>query len=210
MNIKFDLQSVYGDPVNRTGHFGVKYRQVPLVKCPFDYVMYQMIIMDVKPDLIIEIGTFKGGAALYYSDLLSLIDGYSEVHTIDIESNIESDLIKNNPRIKLFTNGYQNYNIDLAKRFSKIMIIDDGSHKYEDVSNALSIFSNIVSKDSYFIIEDGVISDLGLQSEFNGGPERAINEFLLQNNNFIIDRKYCNFFGNNATFNPNGFLKKIT
>ena len=55
--VDFNFKSVYGDPQMRTGHFGVHYREIPCVKCPFDYVLYQMLIMSVKPDLIIEIGT---------------------------------------------------------------------------------------------------------------------------------------------------------
>jgi cephalosporin hydroxylase len=207
MNINFDLLSVYGDPSYRTGHFGIKYREIPCVKCPFDYVLYQMLINSVKPDLIIEIGTYKGGSALYYSDLLNLLGGVREVHTIDIESNVDSDLIKNNNNIKLFTEGYQNYDINLISNFSNVMIIDDGSHTYNDVLNSLNKFSKYVSSGSYFIVEDGVITDLGLDQNFNGGPMRAIDEFLT-NNDFTIDRSYCDFFGKNATFNPNGFLKK--
>ena len=35
--------------------------------------MYQMIISEVKPDLIIEVGTRKGGGAYYLADLLDSI-----------------------------------------------------------------------------------------------------------------------------------------
>jgi cephalosporin hydroxylase len=206
--ISFNLDSVYGSPLTRTGHFGIHYRQIPCVKCPFDYVLYQMIIMSVKPDLIIEIGTYKGGSALYYSDLLNLLGGLREVHTIDIESNINSDLVKNNKSIKLFTEGFQNYDVSLISNFSNIMIIDDGSHTYNDVIDSLNKFSKYVPKGSYFIVEDGVITNLGLDQSFNGGPTRAIEEFITNDSSFSIDRNYCDFFGTNATFNPNGFLRK--
>jgi len=66
-----------------------------------------------------------------------------------------------------------------------------------------------VSLNSYFVIEDGIINALKMQKNFNGGPLKAINKFLIENNNFIIDRKYCDFFGKNATFNVDGFLKRI-
>lgn len=45
------------------GHHKVTYKGVPAIKCPFDYVLYQMIITEIKPDLIIEIGTNKGGSS---------------------------------------------------------------------------------------------------------------------------------------------------
>jgi cephalosporin hydroxylase len=38
----------------------------------------------------------------------------------------------------------------------------------------------------------------------------AIEEFLqTHSNQFEIDRKYCDMFGTNATWNPNGYLKNI-
>ena len=43
------------------GHHNVTYRGIKTIKCPFDYVIYQMMIFDLKPDLIIEVGTNHGG-----------------------------------------------------------------------------------------------------------------------------------------------------
>lgn len=207
--MRFDLNSVYGNPVNRTGHFGVQYRGINTVKCPFDYVLYQMIFMEVKPDLIIEIGSFQGGSALYYQDLLDLIGNGAEVHTIDVENYINAELVSNNPKIKRFLGGYQNYDIKLTQGFKNILVIDDGSHQYQDVLEAFKKFSPLVSKDSYYIIEDGVLTFLEIDINFGGGPVKAINEIVKDYEDFMIDRKYCDFFGDNATFNPNGYLKRI-
>ena len=90
-----------------------------------------------------------------------------------------------------------------------ILVIEDGSHLYEDTLAALQKFSSFVSKGSYFIVEDGIVTELGMKKKFNGGPQKATREFLKANNNFIIDRKWCDFFGPNATFNVNGYLKRI-
>lgn len=203
------ISSIYGSPAERTGHFGVKYRGINTVKCPFDYTIYQMIIMDIKPDLIIEIGTYKGGSSLYYSDLLNLIGRGGVIHTIDIIDYVDSDLVKENPNIKRFFGGYQNYDLQLLEGFETILVIEDGSHQYDDVIGAFVKFSPYVSKSSYYIVEDGVISYLELSDSFSGGPLKAVNDIMIENKNFIIDRSYCDFFGYNATFNPNGYLKRI-
>jgi cephalosporin hydroxylase len=50
---------------------------------------------------------------------------------------------------------------------------------------------------------------MGIEKNYDGGPLRAIEEFLPQNPQFEIDRKWCDFYGYNVTFNPNGYLKKI-
>lgn len=166
--------------------------------------MYQILIFELKPDLIIEIGTNRGGSSFYLADLLDLV-GHGELHTLDIV-DIRNDFMKNHNRIKFFLNGFENYDLANTKGFEKIMIIDDGSHMYEDVKAALEKFKTIVSCGSYFIIEDGILDHLGWTDKYNGGPNRAIKEFVAENGIYEIDRKWCDFFGINATFNTNGFL----
>ena len=191
--VYFDANSVY------EGHFNVTYRGVRALKCPFDYVMYQMLVLKMKPDLIVEIGADYGGGALYLADLLDLV-GKGEVHTIDVEDKV-GDLVKSHPRIKLFLNGWQKY--ELPKNFKNVLIIDDGSHLYEEVLGALKKFS---PNASYYIVEDGIVDELGKFK--NQSPIKAINEFLSGNSGWEIDREYCDMFGKNATFNVNGYLKK--
>lgn len=199
--IYFDINTVY------SGHFNVTYKGIRAIRCPFDYVIYQMIIWDIKPDLIIEIGTSNGGGALYMADILNMI-GKGVVHTINIENKADKEVVEH-PRIKLFTNGWENYNLGEANGFSKILIIDDGSHTHKDVIGALNKFSPLVSIGSYFVVEDGIVNELQKSKEFDGGPLKAIREFLKINKNFSVDRKYCDMFGKNATFNTNGYLKRL-
>lgn len=189
------------------GHHKVTYRGVKAIRCPFDYVMYQMIINEVQPDLIIEIGTRKGGGAYYMADLLDNI-GHGVIHTVDIVDEVEP-IVKKHQRIKFFTEGWAGYNLQLAEEYDKILIIEDASHMYEDTMGVLNKFHSLVSRDSYLIVEDGIINELGLEKKYDGGPLRAIREFLPENPQFIVDRKWCDMFGKNATFNVNGYLKKI-
>lgn len=188
------------------GHHNVTYRGVKAIRCPFDYVLYQMVISKIKPDLIIEIGTNNGGGSLYFSDLQQL-NGGGMLHTMDIIDMVTDERVKTNPNIKRFLGGYENYDLTNTKNFKNILVIDDGSHKYEDVKKSLDKFSYLVPKNSYFIVEDGILNELGYDG-YNGGPLKAIGEFLNENDDFTIDRELCDFFGKNATFNVNGFLKK--
>lgn len=199
--VNFSTHSIYD------GHFSVKYRGVTMVRCPFDYVLYQMLISDIKPDLVIEIGTNMGGTALYIADLMDKI-GHGTVHTIDIIDK-PKDPITKHPRISFFTKGWDGYDIANAKNFSRIVVIEDASHMYEDSIGCLEKFSPLVSVGSYYIVEDSIVTKLGREKGFHGGPLRAIREFIASNNNFKIDRTYCDFFGKNATFNVNGYLKRI-
>src|SRR5438045_7270548 len=74
------------------GHHKVTYKGIKAIRCPFDYVIYQMIIGEVRPDLIIEIGSHEGGGALYLADLLKIYDIDGEVHTIDIHNTAKKNI----------------------------------------------------------------------------------------------------------------------
>lgn len=190
------------------GHHKVTYRGVKAVRCPFDYVIYQMIISEINPDLIIEIGTRKGGTTLYMADLLDSIN-HGSIHTIDITNEAE-EIVKRHSRITFFNEGWENYDLENARSFEKILIIEDASHLYEDTLGVLKKFHDLICVGSYFIIEDGIINELGLAKKYNGGPLRAISEFIESNSNFAVDRRWCDFFGTNATFNVNGYLRRQT
>lgn len=206
LNLKLH-NSFHLEDINK-GHHNVTYRGISAIKCPFDYVIYQMIIFEIKPDLIIEIGTNAGGSALYLADMLN-INGKGMVHTIDLPENQEEKIVRQHPRIKIFKEGFLKYNTKDLSSYDTILVIEDGSHLYEDSLAALQKFSPYVTKNSYYIVEDGIISELGLEKKYKGGPQKAIREFLSCNKEFVIDNKWCDFFGKNATFNQNGYLKKV-
>jgi cephalosporin hydroxylase len=56
---------------------------VPIQTCPLDLWIYQSILHEVRPDLIVECGTNKGGSAYYFGMLLDHI-GSGNIVTIDI------------------------------------------------------------------------------------------------------------------------------
>src|ERR1700682_652378 len=57
---------------------------VPVQKCPLDLWIYQEILWKVRPDVIIETGTYDGGSAYFLADMCDML-GKGRVVTIDIE-----------------------------------------------------------------------------------------------------------------------------
>ncbi len=54
------------------------------LKCPFDLWTYQEIIVDTRPDVIVESGTAFGGSALYLATVLDAL-GHGRILSIDTE-----------------------------------------------------------------------------------------------------------------------------
>jgi cephalosporin hydroxylase len=59
--------------------------------------------------------------------------------------------------------------------------------------------------------EDGILSDLGVDSLHGGGPARAIADFLARGDRarYEIDGRYCDYSGRNVTWNVDGWLRCI-
>jgi cephalosporin hydroxylase len=94
----------------------------------------------------------------------------------------------------------------------KVMIIHDADHSAPAVLADLHSYADLVSKDSYFIVEDGIV-DLFAHGTLLGdvmggpGPLPAIREFIGSDKRFVIDHQCERYL---LTYNPNGYLKKIS
>jgi cephalosporin hydroxylase len=53
-------------------------------KLPMDLEVYQELLWETKPDVLLEMGTLNGGSALYFASIFDLM-GHGRVITVDIE-----------------------------------------------------------------------------------------------------------------------------
>ena len=164
-------------------------------------------------------------SALYFADLMTVMGIDGEVHTIDLAmedsdgsirqpKTILSDIVVNHPKIKCFYKGYEGYDIKNVKGFKTVMVIDDGSHMYHEVLEALNKFAPLVTSGSYYIVEDSNAEEVcspEVWATLDGGPLRAIWEWLSKGGQeqFFIDLHKCDLFGINSTYNTYGYLRKI-
>lgn len=187
------------------GTLDVSWRGISMIKCPMDLLIYQEIIVEKRPDIIIETGTYNSGSALFMADVCSLINN-GHIITIDVN---KKDFIKHD-RISYFT-GYSIQD-DLVKQIisvieptDKVMVILDSDHRKENVSKELEIYSLLVTSGQYLIIEDTNLNGNPVNPNHGAGPKEAVDNFLFKNNNFTIDQSKERFL---LTMNPNGFLLK--
>jgi cephalosporin hydroxylase len=90
------------------------------------------------------------------------------------------------------------------------LICEDSAHTYDACMGVLRFFQEHLHKGEYLVMEDGILAELDLGDKFDGGPSRALEEFLDNNPGvYEIDTSYCDMFGINATTNPNGYLRKL-
>jgi cephalosporin hydroxylase len=190
-----------------------RYREILMLKHPFEIALYTRLIWETKPRTVFEIGTKAGGTALWISDQLRTFGIDGQVISIDIEpperppsmpasvTLLRGDA--NNLAQTLTTN-------ILAALSRPWLVIEDASHHYAATLAVLRFFDPLLRSGEYIVIEDANVTEMGLDAHFNGGPARAIAEFLQdRSRNYIIDASYCDQYGGNVTGNPNGYLRKL-
>lgn len=180
---------------------------VPTLKCPLDMWLYQEVIFDVKPDVIVECGTYFGGSAYYMASLLDLI-GRGKVVTIDVDPR---DGRPKHKRIR-YLSGSSIDDGTVAKvtsqigRRDSVMVILDSDHSQAHVAQELRTYAPFVTPGSYLVVEDTNINGHPVYADFGPGPREALDEFLDGNGEFEVDTSREKFF---VGFNPGGWLKRI-
>jgi cephalosporin hydroxylase len=78
---RFDKAYYYG--MEKTWKNNTFWLNVPVAKCPLDLWIYQEIITETTPDIIIETGTAYGGSALFLSSICDLVNR-GRIITVDV------------------------------------------------------------------------------------------------------------------------------
>jgi len=180
---------------------------VPLFKCPFDLWMYQEMVNELKPDLIIECGTGNGGSALFMASICDLI-GHGRVISIDVEQR------RGWPEHKRITylrgsSTADHIHAELRAGIAEtdqVMVVLDSDHSMHHVLDELRLFSKYIKPGGYLIVEDTNINGHPVSPQFGPGPFEAVHVFVRENRRFVIDKRREKFL---LSFNPDGYLKKI-
>ena len=180
---------------------------VRALKCPFDLWVYQEILYETKPDVIVECGTNQGGASFFLASLCDLM-GKGRIITIDITD------FPNKPNHEKITYLHGSSTSketedkvkDLIKEGERVMVILDSNHRCHHVLNELRIYNKFVTEGNYLIVEDTNMNGHPVLCNYGPGPMEAVNLFMKESHDFFVDRGREKYM---MTFNPKGYLKKV-
>ncbi len=180
-----------------------------LLKCPLDLWIYQELIVRERPDLIIEVGTYKGGSALYLAHICDAV-GKGAIITIDIDAS-HALVRPRHERICYVLGSSLDPEVfssirSAAEGKSRVMVILDGDHHCDHVLKELRLYQSLTKPGDYMIVEDTNINGHPTYPEFGPGPWEAVSRFLEGNADFKADRSCERFL---LTMNPRGYLRRV-
>lgn len=193
-------------------HFlGVDWLGVQILKTPMDLMVYQEIIVQRKPDLIIECGSYKGGSGLFLASICDLVD-HGRVVSCDVALPAGVDALPKHPRIAWLTGDSVSKGIlevMQGERYEaeSCMVILDSNHSRGHVLRELRAYSDFVTPGDYLIVEDTNVNGHPVYPDHGPGPWEAVGKFLEEHSDqFRIDVAREKFL---ISFNPGGYLVRV-
>jgi cephalosporin hydroxylase len=178
---------------------------VPVATPPTDLFVYQELIAEHRPDVVVETGTGRGGRALYLAGVCDLV-GHGTVISIDPE---DVPGRPTHPRLTYVTGPPHQPDTAEAVR----ALIGDDAHglvilgsraPINETVAEFHLYSSLVPVGSYVIVEETVVNGHPVWLNFGAGPWEAVKQ--LTGGDFVSDASRERF---GLTLNPRGFLKRV-
>jgi cephalosporin hydroxylase len=207
-------------------HFADTYMGVPLTKFPEDLRVYEHLIWRDRPNVVVEIGAWFGGSALWFRDRLLTLARYAAIGSPLVVS-IDRDLDDSRRHLALADPDYAATialvegdvrDPDLAARVrkrvpagSRCLVVEDSAHTRETTAAALASFAGLVPPGGWFVVEDGCVDvePMRLDPSWPRGVIPAIADWLAtsEGSRFRV-RRDLELYG--LTCHPGGFLQRVS
>ncbi|WP_420914827.1 cephalosporin hydroxylase family protein [Mycobacterium paraense] len=209
----------------------------PIIQYPQDIVSLQELIWTVKPEAIVETGIAHGGSLIFSASMLALLDLCDAITNdtpldaraprrrvigVDIEIRPHNRAaIEAHPLSRYITmiegSSIEPATIeqvrDAASGLGATLVCLDSNHTHEHVLAELSAYAPLVTPNSYCVVFDTLIEDMGADTfpdrpwGRGDNPKTAVWEFLELHPEFEIDRDITHKL--QITVAPDGHLRRI-
>lgn len=200
-------RSFQSDLIRKTDNFAdVHWLGYPVWQDVLDLWIIQEALAEVRPALLIETGTNRGGSALFYAHLFDLMDR-GRIITVDVERMHDLE----HGRIEFLVGSSVDPAVLARVRAASeeadgaVMVILDSDHSEAHVAAELEAYAPLVTPGSLLHVQDGVIDVLPMLAPDRPGPLPAIQQFLRAHPEFVADEERSRRFL--ITHHPCGWLR---
>jgi cephalosporin hydroxylase len=183
---------------------------VPLVKTPADILVLQQIIVETRPELIVETGVYVGGSAALFASLQEALGIDGKVIAVDVDLSFVHQRVRDNPRIELLEGSSTDpgivSHIRAAAKGKRTMVDLDADHRAHHVLEELRTYADLVTPNCYLIVEDSWFGGRPVREDAVPGPSEALDAWLAEDPPFESDRWRERYL---LTQNPRGYLRRV-
>ncbi|MDQ4146775.1 MAG: hypothetical protein M3120_03640, partial [Pseudomonadota bacterium] len=168
----------------------------PMMRTVWDFALSAIMVQEVRPQTIIELGTASGASAIWYADLQRLHDLTPRVITMDVRPPSLQFQYEGVTFLKGDSNAIEKaLSPTLLKEQPHPWIVIEDSHV--NISGILEYLHGSFQAGDYIVIEDVDVEDL-------------LVDFLSKHKeHYLVDARYTDFFGHNATCAADQILCRV-
>jgi cephalosporin hydroxylase len=179
----------------------------PVGKAPADLFAYQELIVEIRPDWIIETATGSGGRAFYLASICDLIDHGQVISVDDVDQPDRPD----HPRIRYVVGPGEDegtadqVRVIVGRDPNALLILGSRGRSGKTFAD-FKMFESLVPVGSYVVFEDTVVNGHPVWAGHGPGPFEAVKGVLGTRDDFAADRSFDRHV---PGFNSGGYLKRI-
>ncbi|MDJ0620300.1 MAG: CmcI family methyltransferase [Calothrix sp. MO_192.B10] len=187
-----------------------------------EIALYPMLVYELQPKTIIEIGAFNGGGAIWLADHLDLFEIEGHVYSVDIDLSLLDEKARNDSRVHFLEGDCNNINaVFPPQMLSELphpwLIIEDA---HVNLVAVVEYFhSNGLQSGDYLIVEDTNRLYWELwgdnwddRAEMEQGVKKMddLRNWLIDHEKeYLVDTYYQDLYGYNGSKNWNSILKRV-
>lgn len=163
----------------------MRWRGVPLMKNVFDFAMYPMLIAELRPLTVFEIGSGLGASAAWFADHLAMNGVDGRVHSVD-RVKVEAEY----PHVSFYQGDCASPQTLFAAELLQSaphpwLVVEDAHH---NVAAVIAHMHPYLTPGDYLVIEDSDVK------------REALRAFLAAHpGGYLVDTRFTDNFGRNAT-----------
>lgn len=197
----------------------VRWMGVEAFKYPTDLFVYAELIYEVRPDLICETGSHRGGSALFFAHMMD-IAGITEGRVFTIDVNGEDPAVEQRPDLRRPKHPRIHYVrgsstdpavVDMitavAASARTVMVVLDSDHSEAHVRAEMDAYAPLVTVGSYLVVEDTNLGGHPVVPGWGPGPWDAVHTFLDDHPGGWEQDRFRERF--HLTSNPGGWLRRL-
>jgi cephalosporin hydroxylase len=161
-------------------------------KTIYELALYPMMLAEIRPRSIVELGAGVGGSAAWFADMCSALDLDAVIHAVDLEAKDGAEGAIRTWRRDCIA-WVKEAAADRDDFASPVLVIEDF---HGDLGQTMQALDDFLRPGDYLVIEDAIPKQMQLAQALQGRP-------------YVIDTHYTDFFGVNCTSAINGILKRV-
>ena len=170
-----------------------RWRGVPCFKSSYDIAIYAMLIEELRPANIIELGSGSGGSALLFADLCASIGIATKI--ISVDNTIAKVADSRIEFVQADCRAWLKATAESKQTLGKPCLLIEDFHS--DLTGFIADLDALLEAGDYLVIEDSYPKQTQISTAIAGRP-------------YFVDVKYTDFFGINCTSAVNSIFVKQT